>query len=193
MAVVSPMDVDFFRLGREHLTAFLKRMGGQLAGESGRLLEIGPQEHFGARHCLANYQVDTFDLVDTYHPTYVGDITKTNELIPADRYDCVVCMDVIEHTLDPFGLIREVRRVLRHEGLLLISAPLNARIHGPIPDCWRMTEHGFKVLLRDFDILELDILETPGRDLFPIHYNLLAKNDKFKSSQDSDLHFRFIT
>jgi SAM-dependent methyltransferase len=193
MATVSQMDIDFLRLGRDHITAFLKRMGERLARQSGRLLEIGPQEHFGARHCMSNYHVETFDIVDTYHPTYVGDITKTNPSIAADQYDCVVCIDVIEHTLDPFGLIREVRRILRHEGLLLISAPLNARIHGPIPDCWRITEHGFKVLLRDFEILELDILETPGRDLFPIHYNLLARNDKLKSSKDSDLHFRFIT
>lgn len=29
------------------------------------------------------------------------------------------------------------------------------------------TEHGFKVLLRDFDVVKIDILETHGRDLFP--------------------------
>jgi SAM-dependent methyltransferase len=101
-------------------------------------------------------------------------------------------MEVIEHTLDPFGAIHEMRRILKHGGLLLISAPLNFRIHGPIPDCWRFTEHGFKVLLRDFDILENDILETPGRDLFPIHYNILARNDKMKQVADSELKFRFI-
>lgn len=95
-------------------------------------------------------------------------------------------------TLDPFGAIREIRRILRQSGLLLISAPLNCRIHGPLPDCWRFTEHGFKVLLRDFEILDFDILESPGRDLFPLHYNVQAKNDKFKQTADADLKFRFI-
>ncbi|WP_244127972.1 hypothetical protein [Burkholderia gladioli] len=37
---------------------------------------------------------------------------------------------------------KEIRRVLRDEGWQLISAPLNWRIHGPTPDCWRITEHG---------------------------------------------------
>ena len=85
-----------------------------------------------------------------------------------------------------------LRRILRHRVFLLISAPLNFRIHGPIPDNWRFTEHGFKVLLRDFEIIEIDILQAPGRDLFPIHYNVMAKNDKYKHTADSDLKFRFI-
>ena len=49
-----------------------------------------------------------------------------------------------------------------------------------------------KVLLRDFQILETDILETPGRDLFPLHYNILATNDKLKHPADTELRFRFI-
>ncbi len=101
-------------------------------------------------------------------------------------------MEILEHTIDPFGAVKEMRRILKHEGYLLVSAPLNWRIHGPIPDCWRFTEHGFKVLLRDFDIIEIDILETPGRDLFPIHYNVLAKCNKFKNTLDSEIKFRFI-
>lgn len=112
--------------------------------------------------------------------------------IPADTYDLVVCMDVIEHTLDPFGAVREMRRILKQGGILLISAPLNLRIHGPIPDCWRFTEHGFMTLLRDFAIIEIDILESPGRDLFPVHYNIVAENDKSKCTKDSDLQFRYI-
>jgi SAM-dependent methyltransferase len=186
------MDVDFLRMGREHITCFLERIAGRVSKESGRLLEIGRQERSEVRQLFANYTIDTFDIVDTYKPTHIGDITKRNDFIPDETYDCVVCMEVIEHTLDPFGAIHEMRRILKHGGLLLISAPLNFRIHGPIPDCWRFTEHGFKVLLRDFDILENDILETPGRDLFPIHYNILARNDKMKQVADSELKFRFI-
>jgi SAM-dependent methyltransferase len=156
------------------------------------LLEIGPQDRSEVRERFGNYAIDTFDIVDTFKPTYVGDITKQNDFICDDAYDCVVCMDVIEHTLDPFGAVRELRRVLKHGGFLLTGAPLNFRIHGPIPDCWRFTEHGFKSLLRDFEVLEIDILETPGRDLFPMRYNVLAKNDKVKHGTEADLKFRFI-
>ncbi len=192
MATVSPMDEDFLRRGREHITGFLERTALRLSDASGRLLEIGPQDRREVRDRFRNYAIDTFDIVDTYAPTYVGDITKHNDCIPDGAYDCVVCMDVLEHTLDPFGAIRELRRILKHGGFLLTGAPLNFRIHGPIPDCWRFTEHGLRVLLRDFQILEMDILETPGRNLFPMRYNVLAKNDKGKHVADADLKFRFI-
>jgi hypothetical protein len=68
-------------------------------------------------------------------------------------------------------------------------APLNWRIHGPIPDCWRFTEFGWKVLLKDFDIIEIDKLETPDRNLFPIKYNILAKCNKLKNVDIHSMKF----
>jgi SAM-dependent methyltransferase len=186
------MDADFSVMVRAHISRFLQRVAQTPPIQPGRLLEIGPQDRSEVQQCFVNWAMDSLDIVGTYHPTHIGDITKRNDSIPNETYDCVVCMEVIEHTLDPVGAIREIRRILKHGGLLLISAPLNLRIHGPIPDCWRFTEHGFKVLLRDFLIIEMDILETPGRDLFPLHYNILAKNDKARHVSDAELKFRFI-
>jgi SAM-dependent methyltransferase len=192
MAVPSEFDNSTFSLARDHLAAFVKRTATKLSGQSGRLLEVGPQERLLVRETFNNFSVDTFDVIDDYKPTIVGDITKHNSTIPDSAYDCIVCMEVIEHTVNPFDTIKEIRRILKHEGFLLISAPLNWRIHGPSPDCWRITEHGWNALLRDFDIVEIDILESPGRELFPIRYNVLAKCNKFKNTQDNELTFRFI-
>lgn len=192
MATPSKFDNDTFPLTREHMDAFVRRTADRLAEHTGRLLEVGPQDRSLVRQCFTNFGVDTFDVVDTYKPTIVGDITKVNAAIPESAYDVVVCMDVIEHTLNPFDTVKEIRRILKHEGHLMISAPLNWRIHGPSPDCWRITEHGWNVLLRDFDIVEIDILESPERELFPLKYNVLAKCNKFKNTQDNELTFRFI-
>ena len=192
MATPSKFDNDTFQLARDHLNNFVKRAAEKLKDQTGKLLEVGPQERSLVRESFGNFAVDTFDIVDTYGPTLVGDITKVNDFIAESAYDCVVCMEVIEHTLNPFDTIKEIRRILKHEGYLLISAPLNWRIHGPTPDCWRITEHGWNVLLRDFDIVEIDILETPDRELFPIKYNVLARCNKFKVSKDSELKFRYI-
>jgi hypothetical protein len=61
-------------------------------------------------------------------------------------------------------------------GLAFISTPSNFRIHGPLPDCWRFTEHGLRALfLNNFEILELNILETPDRPLTPLQYTLVVK------------------
>lgn len=192
MATPSQFDNDTFLSGRDHLAAFVKKTARLLSVQSGRLLEIGPQDRSLVRESFSTFSVDTFDIVDTHQPTLVGDITKHNAAIADSSYDCVVCMEVIEHTLQPFDAVKEIRRILKDGGYLLISAPLNWRIHGPLPDCWRITEHGWKVLLRDFDIETIDILESPGRELFPVRYNVLARCNKQKNTQDHELTFRYI-
>ncbi len=193
MATVSKFDDETGILARNHINDFIRKIARLLKSEKGRLLEIGPQERGLVRELFKNYSIDTFDIIDTYKPTHVGDITRENVSIAESTYDCVFGMEVLEHTLEPFAAVREMRRILKHGGHLIVSAPLNWRIHGPIPDCWRFTEHGFKVLLRDFDVVEIDTLETPGRDLFPIHYNVHAICNKQKKTLDSELNFRFIT
>lgn len=192
MATPSQFDNDTGILSREHLNAFVRDTARQLSSERGRLLEIGPQERSLVRESFSNFQVDTFDIVDTYQPTLVGDLTRYNAHIADSSYDCVVCMEVLEHTLNPFEAVKEIRRILKDGGYLLVSAPLNWRIHGPSPDCWRITEHGWNALLRDYDIERIDILESPGRELFPLRYNVLARCNKQKQSQDHELTFRFI-
>ena len=192
MATISKFDEESGPVARAHINDFIIKTAKKLASHSGRLLEIGPQERSLVRQSFLNFEIDTFDIVETYSPTHVGDITKFNESIADETYDCVFGMEILEHTIDPFNAVKEMRRILKDGGYLIVSAPLNWRIHGPIPDCWRFTEHGFKVLLRDFEIEEIDILETPGRDLFPIHYNVLARCNKSKITLDNELKFRFI-
>ena len=192
MAVVSRMDRRFHGLCRSHIENFIQKTAQSLSVNKGRLLEIGPRDPKEMLRHFRNYACETFDIVDSGNPTYVGDITKCNQFIRKGTFDCIVCMEVLEHVLDPFAAIREIHRILKRGGFLLMSTPLNFRIHGPIPDCWRFTEHGLKVLLRDFEIVEIDILETPKRDLFPLHYNVLARADRHRDKSDADLQFRFI-
>ncbi len=193
MATPSKFDQDILPITRNHINEFILKTFEKLSNKSGKLLEIGSQDRSVVKECFQNYSVDTFDIVDTFNPTYVGDLTKYNGNIKESSYDVIACLEVLEHTIQPFNAVAELKRMLKHEGYLLISAPLNFRIHGPSPDCWRFTEHGWKVLLRDFDILEIDTLETPDRgELFPVKYNILAQCNKYKHISDSELEFRWI-
>ena len=192
MAIPSQFDNELFLVARDHINNFIKKTATDLADQTGKLLEIGPQTQSVVRTSFQNYQIDTLDIVDDYNPTFVGDITKYNSFIAESSYDVVTCLEVLEHTLNPFEAVKEIRRILKHEGYVLFSAPLNWRIHGPTPDCWRFTEHGWKALLRDYDIISIDILETPGRELFPVKYNVLARCNKFKHTTDEQLSFRYI-
>lgn len=40
-----------------------------------------------------------------------------------DAFDCVTCLEVIEHVVDPSRLLRELHRVLRPKGQLLLTTP----------------------------------------------------------------------
>ena len=188
-------DVDFdsriLEEARAHLRSFVTRSASELP-ETGRMLDIGPQGRTYVRDSFPGWHIETLDLVEDHAPDYVGDITLTNEAIPDGRFDAVACLEVLEHTVQPFDAIAELRRILAPGGVLLISAPLNFRIHGPLPDCWRFTEFGWRVLLKDFEILELDAMECPERPLFPVKYNIRARVDHRKSVDPRQMRFNRI-
>jgi SAM-dependent methyltransferase len=192
MATPSKFDQEALPVTRDHINDFIVRTAQKLNTTPGKLLEIGSQNRSMIKENFSLYEVDVLDIVDTYNPTFVGYITKHNTQIPDSAYDIISCMEVLEHTLNPFDAVKELRRILKPDGYLLVSAPLNFRIHGPSPDCWRFTEHGWMVLLKDFDILEMDILETPDRELFPVKYNFLVKCNKEKNTPDNEINFRHI-
>jgi len=58
---------------------------------------------------------------------YVCDITN----IPVEdgTFDAVICTEVLEHVADPVSAVRELCRVVREGGRVLLSAPLGSGIH----------------------------------------------------------------
>lgn len=82
---------------------------------------------------------------------------------------------MLEHTRQPFDAVNSIFKMLKPNGLVFVSTPYNLRIHGPLPDCWRFTEHGLRELFKAFEIIELKQLETESRWLMPLQYTLIAK------------------
>ena len=192
MTLPSKFDNDTFEITRDHVNDFIKRCSLKISQTNMRLLEVGPQKRSEVQKMFKNCNIETLDLVSDYNPDIIGDLTKYNTHIKDSTYDIITCLEILEHTINPFSAIEELRRILKHDGYLLLSAPLNWRIHGPAPDCWRITEFGWKVLLKDFEIIEIDKLDTPGRNLFPIKYNILAKCDKTKNVDVHSMKFDLV-
>jgi SAM-dependent methyltransferase len=174
-AVVSAMDLEHLRVIRESVSSFIADCARRFDGP-GRLLDVAPQVHEGASPHFRQAAIETLDIDLRARATYQADLCATNEaLIPDRHFRFVVCTEVLEHVLDPFAAVRELHRILAPGGLAFVTTPYNFRIHGPLPDCWRFTEHGLRALFRTFELLELTEVATPGRDLMPIHYRLVAR------------------
>jgi SAM-dependent methyltransferase len=62
----------------------------------------------------------------------------------------VIAMSVFEHVPRFWKGMDEVFRVLRPDGMLLLSCPFHVHIHGYPNDYWRFTPEALKVLLADY-------------------------------------------
>ncbi|HEX3690534.1 MAG TPA: methyltransferase domain-containing protein [Solirubrobacteraceae bacterium] len=172
----APMDVAHLAEIRTSVEGFQAESITRWVAPGSVVLDIAPQDHAGVRALLPDgATLETLDIDPDAGATYTADLCATNAHIPAARFDCVFCTEVLEHTLRPFDAVSELHRILAPRGRLVITTPFNFRIHGPLPDCWRFTEHGLRALLSDFDEVEISAVETPDRPLMPIHYRTTAR------------------
>lgn len=173
--VVSKTDEVNLLKVRRNVSEFMARCGAEFDRPGAYLLDVAPQDHEGAAPYFKMATIETLDIDPHAGATYVADITKDNsDRLPSGRFDFVVCTEVLEHTVQPFDAVRELRRVTKTGGLAFVTTPFNLRIHGPLPDCWRFTEHGLRQLFKEWDVIELTGLEDPDRFLMPTHYTLVA-------------------
>lgn len=176
LLVPSDRDVEALARIRENVGDLMRRAGAAHPGGPARLLDVAPQDHAGARpHFPSQVVVETLDIDPGSGCTHIGDLCRRVPGIEDGRFDYVVCTEVLEHVLQPFDAVAEIRRMLRPGGRLYLSTPFDLRIHGPLPDCWRFTEHGLRALLGDFEIEELAGLDAPDRPLMPLHYTVIAR------------------
>jgi SAM-dependent methyltransferase len=171
--IVSEFDQQALRIIRDSVDDLLRQCAKEY-DKPGMLLDIAPQDYEGAAKFFRQITIETIDINPSQGATYTGDITQRNEFLKDETYDVVVCTEVLEHTLNPFDAVNEILRILKPSGLLIASAPFNFRIHGPLPDCWRISLHGWKQLLRAFSSVDVRSVDTSERDLMPIHYTVRA-------------------
>lgn len=179
MPKVSAMDEAHLKAIRENVSHFVAQCGKAYDRKDAVVLDVAPQAHEGAAPYFTQAHVETLDIDPESGATYIADLCANNDqMVPSHRFDYIVCTEVLEHTLQPFQAVDELERMLKPGGLVFASAPFNFRIHGPLPDCWRFTEHGWRTLFRRFEIVELAALETAGRFLAPVHYTLIARKPR---------------
>ncbi len=172
----SAMDSEHYGMLRDNIKEFYVDISQRDCQGGVCILDVAPERHAGIQpHLPEDAKLETLDLDAASNATYIADLCSPDALVPADRFDVVICTEVLEHTLNPFAAVGTLRKLLRPGGRLCLSTPFNFRIHGPLPDCWRFTEHGLRALLIEFDIEDIKPLDTPDRPLMPIQYTSIAR------------------
>ena len=81
--------------------------------------------------------------------------------LPDASFDTILCTQVIEHVADHRGLLQEAFRLLRNDGVLILSGPMYWPLHEEPYDFFRFTEHGFRYLLENVGF-EVNHIQSNG-------------------------------
>lgn len=81
---------------------------------------------------------------------------------PAGSFDSVFCSQVLEHVAHPWDAMHEFARVLRPQGILLLTVPHLAYLHGQPEDYFRYTQFGLARLAADAGMKVREIRPAGG-------------------------------
>lgn len=135
------------------LSKHIQEAVAELTGNSLRILDVG----CGVKPYLPffKYKAASYIGVDTSLAPNVDIICVAEQLPFTDESsDVVICTQVLEHVNDPQKVLKEMHRVLKREGTLILSTHGIWRKHNP-QDCWRWTDMGLKKILAPFREVEV--------------------------------------
>ncbi len=133
----------------------------------------------------------------SFFPNRVGlDVTKgenvdivadAHELPFPDRtFEQILCTEVLEHLHSPEQAIKEMDRVLKPNGILLLTTRFIFPIHDAPNDYYRYTKYGLRHLFRGWDVLsiedEVDTIETVAVLLQRIGFQTTLRLNKFSKA-----------
>jgi len=98
---------------------------------------VGGVELYPDAAAKAREQLDT---------VYEGNVEQLDLPIEQGSLDLILCLDVLEHLLDPWSVVRRLQILLKPSGVLIASIP-NVRHHSVLTPLlfkqqWEYTEHG---------------------------------------------------
>lgn len=122
----------------------------QCKGQEGwaDLRPIFPDREFVGADCRPGRGVDR-----------VMDVSKL--ALPDASLGTVLCIDTLEHVRYPFAAAREMARVLKPDGLLVVATCFCFPIHKQPEDYWRFTTDGLRELFADADLTHLEVTADP--------------------------------
>jgi SAM-dependent methyltransferase len=159
---------DWVDLAFSYVVASLKQAAPQARGA---LLDVGcgekPYEAIFTPFVTSYTGIEheaTFQQTDASKRTRGPDLYYNGDQLPfADAsFDTVLSVQVLEHTPRPQALVKEMARVLRPDGRLILSAPFSFRLHEEPHDYFRYTPHGLRDMCAQEGLEVLEVIAQGG-------------------------------
>lgn len=80
-----------------------------------------------------------------------------------ERFDTVFSTQVIEHVQDPFMMLKEIHRVMKMDGNLIVSAPFSWELHEEPYDFFRYSKYGLKSMFESAGFSVVEIVPNGGK------------------------------
>jgi SAM-dependent methyltransferase len=130
-------------IDRYYIERFLERESFAIRGTC---LEVGDNEY---TYRYGGDRVSGSDVLDidasNSRATIHGDLRRLVEVVDGG-YDCVILTQVLQFVDDREAAVRECRRILKTDGVLLATVPAMSRLDMANEDYWRFTAAGARHL-----------------------------------------------
>ena len=126
------------------------------------ILDIGKsmREQYDNINCAEKKTLD-INLFENY-PDFQFDLSEEIEIEKTElneKFDVIVCLAVLEHVYNPFVAIKNLRKMLKKNGVIYGYVPFLYHYHAPedlyFQDYYRYSKDGLAYLFREFDNLKL--------------------------------------
>lgn len=132
-----------------------------------KVLEVGSRDVNGSvKHLFKCDEYIGLDLIAGPNVDIVADALRLPEYFKDKTFDCVLCVETLEHVKDPWTIVKNMRSVLKKGGWMLITTPcIGHPEHNWPSDYYRYFESTYKdVFFEGFEEREIRTLiwDSPG-------------------------------
>ena len=121
---------------------------------------------------IRSKKISTLDVNDFGdYPDIIYDICSESHETLVEKFDKIICIAVLEHVYDPFQAVKNIRLMLKENGVLYGYVPYLFYYHAPddlrYQDYFRFSKDALSYLFKDFKSLE--IFPIRGRISTPLN------------------------
>ena len=168
------------RVFAENIIEFVKNSPKKL-----NILEVGPSSNLypesdqmittsiiGTEIKKLNHSYKTLDIEGI--ADYICSIEEVSKHV-TEKFDIIILLGIIEHVGNIHLLSDEFCKITNDNATLFINTPYMFKVHGPIPDYWRISQYGYEHLFGKQFNLSFDTFPPNelGKNSFPLSFNVI--------------------